>query len=102
MCGQFSGSQNPAGWFGIGGTSLSSPLWSAVIADRDSFQGRRSGNVNPLLYALFGLAPHRYFHDITGNGQTTVSNGLFPVTPGYDEATGIGTPRMAALITLTR
>ena len=37
------------GWFGIGGTSLSSPLWAAVTADRDSYQGRRTGDINPLL-----------------------------------------------------
>jgi subtilase family serine protease len=88
----------PHGWFGIGGTSLSSPLWAAIFADRDSFQGRRSGNANPLLYSLFNLDPRAFFHDITGIGQTTTNNGLFPVTRGYDEATGIGTPRMAALI----
>ena len=101
VCGSFSGAQNPPGWFGIGGTSLSSPLWSAIIADRDSFQGYRSGNINPVLYTLFILAPNIYFHDITGKGQTTTNNGLFSVTPGYDEATGIGTPKMAALITLS-
>jgi subtilase family serine protease len=100
QCG-FSASSNAPGWFGIGGTSLSSPLWSAIIADRDSFQGSRSGNVNPLLYLLFNLAPNLYFHDITGVGQTTNNNGLFPTTPGYDEATGIGTPRMSTLITAT-
>jgi hypothetical protein len=27
------------------------------------------------------------------------NNGIFPTTPGYDMATGIGTPKMAALIT---
>jgi subtilase family serine protease len=80
---------------GIGGTSLSSPLWSGIIADRDSFQGHRSGNVNP----LYNIAPSFYFHDITGARQTTNNNGLFPATPGYDLATGIGTPKMAALIT---
>ena len=89
------------GWFGVGGTSLSSPLWSGIIADRDGFQGRRSGNINPLLYALYNVAPSLYFHDITGIGQTTSNNGLFPTTPGYDLATGIGTPKMAALITGT-
>jgi subtilase family serine protease len=99
VCGTFSQDQTPPGWFGIGGTSLSSPLWSAIIADRDSFQGFRSGNINPVLYLLFNIAPGRYFHDITGHGQTTTNNGLFPVTRGYDEATGIGTPQMAALIT---
>ncbi|HEY2577103.1 MAG TPA: S53 family peptidase, partial [Streptosporangiaceae bacterium] len=100
-CGQFSGTMNPPGWFGIGGTSLSSPLWSGIIADRDSFQGFRSGNINPVLYLLFNIAPSFYFHDITGAGQTPSTNGLFPATPGYDEATGIGVPKMAQLITLS-
>ena len=69
VCGTFSGGQNPPGWFGIGGTSLSSPFWSAIIADRDSFFGRRSGNINPELYTMFNLAPRLFFHDITGRGR---------------------------------
>jgi subtilase family serine protease len=84
----------PSGWFGIGGTSLSSPLWSAIIADRDGYLGARSGNVNPLLYHLYDTDPSAFFHDITAG-----NNGMFPATPGYDLATGIGTPKMAALIT---
>ncbi|MGH3203040.1 MAG: S53 family peptidase [Streptosporangiaceae bacterium] len=88
-----------AGWFQIGGTSLSSPLWSGIIADRDSFQGRRSGNIGALLYGLYNSDPSLYFHDITGIGQSMNNNGLFPTTPGFDLATGIGTPKMAALIT---
>jgi subtilase family serine protease len=88
----------PAGWFGIGGTSLSSPVWSAIIADRDSYQGHRSGNINPLLYLLYNLDPGRYFHDITATGAAS-NNGLFPAIRGYDLATGIGSPKMAALIT---
>ncbi len=99
-CGTFSGSQTPAGWFGIGGTSLSSPFWSAIIADHDSAFGGRIGNANPLLYLLFNVDAGGYFHDITGNGQTTNNNGLFPTTPGYDQATGIGTPKIGALVTL--
>ena len=99
VCATFSGSEPVPGWFQIGGTSLSSPLWSGIIADRDSYQGRRNGNINPLLYLLYNLSPQTYFHDITGIGQTTNNNGLFPTTPGYDLATGIGTPKMAALIT---
>ncbi|MFZ0665978.1 MAG: S53 family peptidase [Acidimicrobiales bacterium] len=98
-CATFSGSEPSPGWFGIGGTSLSSPLWSAIIADRDSYQGARSGNINPLIYELFNDTAGTYFHDITGAGQTTNNNGLFPTTPGYDLATGIGTPKMTPLIT---
>jgi subtilase family serine protease len=100
VCGTFSGSQTPPGWFAIGGTSLSSPFWSAIIADHDGLWRGRIGNANPLLYALYNLDYHGYFNDITGIGQKTNNNGLFPSTPGYDMATGIGTPKMNALITL--
>jgi subtilase family serine protease len=98
VCATFSGSQPAPGWFGVGGTSLSSPLWSGIAADRDSYQRHRSGNFNPMLYRLFQEDASRYFHDITGIGQAVTTNGFFPTTPGYDEATGIGTPKIAALI----
>jgi len=98
----FTASQPAPGWFMIGGTSMSTPLWAAMTADRDSYTGLRTGNINPLLYLLFNTAPGYYFHDITGIGpaqQAATTNGLFPTTPGYDLATGIGTPRMTELIT---
>ena len=101
-CATFSGGEPSPGWFAIGGTSLSSPLWSALIADRDSYTGHRSGNINPLLYTWFQIDPGAFFNDITGNGrlqQAATNNGLYPTTPGYDEATGIGTPKFAAIIT---
>jgi subtilase family serine protease len=89
------------GWFHIGGTSLSAPLYAALFADRDAFQGHRTGNANPLLYALFDnpRTSAIAFHDITGFHQQSTNNGFYPTTPGYDEATGIGTPNFAALIT---
>ena len=93
-------SQTPPGWFQIGGTSLSSPLWSAIIADHDSYWNHRIGNVNPLLYTLYNSDSDGYFNDITGIGQPSNNNGLFPTIRGYDLATGIGTPKMGALITL--
>jgi hypothetical protein len=70
------------------GTSLAGPVWAAIIAGRDSDQGKRSGNVNPWLYRPQGPLP-----------VAATGNGIFPSTPGYDMATGIGTPEMAALIT---
>jgi subtilase family serine protease len=94
------------GWFGIGGTSLSSPLWSGVIADRDSYQGKRTGNAAQFLYGLFNSDAPAYFHDITemghfltGLASVPVNNGLFPEANGYDMATGIGTPIMSSIIT---
>jgi len=91
--------ESDPGWIGVAGTSSSAPLWAAIAADRDSYTGGRVGFLNPLLYGLFNTDPGAFFHDITGAGQTITTNGLYPVTPGYDEATGIGTPKMAALIT---
>ena len=101
-CHSLLGGQPLPGWFEVGGTSQSTPIWTSIIADRDSYTGLRTGNINPLVYMLFNLAPRKYFHDITGVGraqQAATSNGLFPTTPGYDMATGIGTPNMTALIT---
>ena len=92
-------------WVGIGGTSLSSPLWSAILEYRDAYHGYRSGNTNYLLYSLFNDHYRNCsrnagdFHDSTGLRQTTNQNGYYFETPGYDQATGIGTPNMSTLLT---
>lgn len=98
VCGTFSDSQDPPGWFGIGGTSLSSPVWSAVIGDRNGFQHRRTGNANVFLYGRFNGSGYADFHDIRQAGQIAKNNGLFQVLRNYDMATGIGSPKMSALI----
>ena len=82
----------------IGGTSLSSPLVSAIIADRDSLHGNRAGNINPTLYREYQIAPSLFFHDVTGAGHIATNNGLYPAVPGFDLATGIGTIKMAPFI----
>jgi subtilase family serine protease len=89
------------GWFGIGGTSLSSPLWAAVIGDAIGYNGARFGTATTTLYPLFQSAYSTYFHDITGVNQTEDNNGKYPVTPDYDMATGIGTPVIGAIVTET-
>jgi kumamolisin len=97
--------QPPIGWFGLSGTSLSSPMWSAIIADHDGYWQSRIGNANPFLYRLYNADYQGFFHDITGRGPSdgdTIfpsGNGFFPATPGYDLSTGIGTPKIGALIT---
>ena len=95
-CATFSGGQVPQGWFGIGGTSLSSPLWSGIIAIWDSVHAGRFGNANPGLYTLFRSTSSYslYFHDITGKKQTKTTNGYYPTTQKFDMATGIGSPRI--------
>src|SRR5581483_5970770 len=98
-CGSFSAGQPVPGWFGIGGTSLSTPVWSAVIALWESVHGQRFGTASLGLYQLFRSA-HAYskdFHDITGVHQTENNNGVYPTTPNYDMTTGIGTPRITGI-----
>ena len=98
-CATFSGGLTPPGWFGIGGNSLSSPLWSGIIALWDSVHGKRFGSANFGLYELFRSSNSysQFFHDITGKNQTENNNGFYPTTKNYDMATGIGTPRISAI-----
>ena len=49
-------SPSPAG-SGSAGPACPRRCVSAIIADRDSFQGHRSGNINPTLYRLYQIAP---------------------------------------------
>jgi subtilase family serine protease len=88
----------PTGWFGIGGTSVSSPVWAGILADTVSLAGgHRIGNANWRLYGQLRNHYARGFHDISGIHQFPNDNGHFPVTPNYDMSTGIGTPRISAL-----
>ncbi len=93
------------GWQGTGGTSVAAPVWAAVFALADASSGCRGsavGFANPTLYALAGQAQSTYFNDvIAGNNDFTSSGntaGLYPATAGYDMATGLGSPKAAALV----
>ena len=76
------------GWQDVGGTSAGAPQWAGLIAEVN--QGRALVGLNPLDGASQTL-PGIYqfssaFHDITSG-----SNG-YSATPGYNLATGLGTP----------
>lgn len=90
------------GWTTIGGTSSAAPLWAGILADIDSTAACRAeggvGFVNPKLYAIAAV-PAEYmasFNDITSgnNDAYGAAGGLFPAGPGYDMASGLGTPRV--------
>jgi kumamolisin len=69
----------------VGGTSAVAPLWSGLIALLNQKLGKPLGFLNPTLYKLPSTADA--FHDIT-----TGSNGAFSAGPGWDAATGLGSP----------
>jgi subtilase family serine protease len=92
----------PTGWQAVGGTSAAAPLWAAVIADVDgsaACHGSPIGFANPALYRAAASSYSSEFNDITSgnNDLTGTNNGLYPAGPGYDMASGLGTPNAAAL-----
>jgi subtilase family serine protease len=91
-----------SGWMVVGGTSASSPLWASWVAltnDLAACRGLTIGFANPALYAIAGSSYSANFSDITdaspitdaaNNDAAGANNGLYPVTAGYDLATGLG------------
>jgi kumamolisin len=75
----------------FGGTSAVAPLWSALIALLNEKLGKALGFLEPTLYGLPGTSGA--FHDITKG-----SNGAFSAGPGWDAATGLGSPDGAGLL----
>jgi kumamolisin len=75
----------------IGGTSAVAPLWSALIALLNQKLGKPLGFLQPTLYGLPKSA--QPFHDIV-----TGSNGAFSAGPGWDAASGLGSPDGANLL----
>jgi subtilase family serine protease len=90
------------GWYDIGGTSLSAPQWSGLIALANQVNGGNGlGLVNPGVYKI-ASTPSRYandFFDVTvGNNQLDPSIPGFAATTGWDPVTGVGTPNAANLV----
>ncbi len=89
-----------SGWLEVGGTSLGTPIWSAIVALAD--QQRAAAGKPPLdtyqvqttLYNSLSSTRsyHAIFHDITAG-----SNG-YSAGPGYDLVTGLGTPIVNKLV----
>ncbi len=94
----------PAGWQVIGGTSGGAPVWAALVALADSSPGCIRSSLGDALPALYRAAADAYatnFNDVqNGNNDFSGTNGgRYPAGPGYDEASGLGTPNAASLVT---
>jgi subtilase family serine protease len=77
------------------GTSGATPLWAGLVALADQDAHHDLGFINPAIYGIArGAGYHRAFHDIT-----TGANGYL-AGPGWDPATGWGTPNAQVLVPL--
>ena len=92
-------------WLQIGGTSSSTPLWAAMLAEISASSGCTGlahgvGFADPLLYGVAGSSPADYaaaFSDVTkGNNDNLGVGGAvdWSAGTGYDLASGLGTPRV--------
>jgi len=83
----------------FGGTSAGSPQWAGIIADANQSAGHSLGFLNTALYRLGSSKSAAYsFNDITvgNNAQPPIAG--YNATPGWDAATGWGTPKTVGLV----
>jgi subtilase family serine protease len=86
-------------FFFTGGTSAGSPQWAAIFALVNQCRANHSlgprGFANAAIYSLAGAG----FHDIiTGNNKLVGTPVGFNAGPGWDDASGWGTPDVANLV----
>jgi len=89
----------------VSGTSAGTPQWAAIIALANELRGKQGrpklGLATPQLYAVArDRSDYRQdFHDITvGNNNFVGQLPGFDADPGYDLATGLGTPNVTKLL----
>jgi kumamolisin len=74
------------------GTSFATPMWAGMIAEMDAIRGRPFGFLTPRLYSI-GAGEEKH---VTATGLVDITGGstcLGPAGPGWDTATGWGSPR---------
>ncbi len=89
-------------WYGFWGTSAAAPTWAAYTAlvnGSSACGGTTVGFANPLLYQIAAGDYGNAFNDVTTgtNDLSGGQGGLFPTGPGYDMATGLGSPNGGVL-----
>lgn len=89
-------------WASVGGTSAATPQWAGILALADQAAGHDLGAIHSTLYRL--AVSSRYqdvLRDVTqggiaGPGHTGAI--AYRAGPGWDAATGLGSPRVPGLI----
>src|SRR6267378_3039202 len=90
--------------FIVGGTSAGSPQWAGIAALANQARANVGkgpiGDLNPVLYSIYHSSRYSSdFHDITvGNDQLVGTPIGYAAGPGYDVASGIGSPIVSQLI----
>lgn len=103
------------GWQSVGGTSLATPLWAALVALADQqTPAHHLGLLTPSLYAIDRQHPGAFTDVTTGSNNYLAASGTptnntctyggvanqpcYQATMGYDMATGLGSPVGGVLV----
>ena len=87
------------------GTSAAASLWGGLMALADQYAHHDLGFVNPAIYRIARSSSyHQAFHDITTDSNIVntppVGMGGYQAGPGWDPATGWGSPDAQVLVPL--
>jgi hypothetical protein len=84
-------STGQSGWWTAGGTSAGAPQWAALVALADQGRTAPLDGYTQTLPAIYQMAANATY-TTNFNDVTSGSNG-YAAGPGYDLATGLGTPK---------
>lgn len=81
-------------FFAVGGTSVGTPQWGAIVAIANQMGGQPIGSLNSRLYLLggAGLLPG-FTHDVTIGNNSVFGVPGYSALQGFDLVTGWGTPK---------
>ncbi|MCL4398551.1 MAG: hypothetical protein M1322_03845 [Candidatus Parvarchaeota archaeon] len=82
-----------SGWLGLYGTSLAAPSWAAIASLLNQNIHGEEGYLNSHLYSIFNSIGNLVFNSITSG-----CNGLYCADGGYNEVTGLGSPKVYQLV----
>lgn len=86
-------------WATIGGTSLSAPIWAALLTlvnEQRITAGKSTvGFINPILYQHPEI-----FNDIVSGANPNCNSTGFLAAKGWDPVTGLGSPKFDKLVSL--
>ena len=89
------------GYYGVCGTSASSPMFSGLVAIADQMAGHDLGNINGALYQIATTSSYSAdMFDVTVGDNVQAGTGIpgFTAGTGWDAVTGLGTPNAAKLV----
>ena len=91
----------------VDGTSAATPVMAGIVANLNAWRLANGkpvlGFLNPLLYAIYAKDASAFNDIVQGDNSCTEdacpcpANTGFSAAPGWDAATGLGTPNMAVI-----